>query len=306
MNDFKTVYQSAVQDMDMLGMKEIQIDASLCMDEMRHKRRVIKQVRRATATAFSAMCIVFLCGFGTVTAAEYLSNVIRVSESGFESGDIVTMTRNETKEPYIVSEEIAQTPTPAQTFGDAAQQKAMPAAAEASMPVEEDTAFKEAAKEVQIEDVQADEAQIEEIPVKNYTSWEEFEKNEDIIFPQPSVSIGENIEAVDITVCGDWAMVRYEADERTLWIERTDYGNTSGHASSKVFPGGVCNERNYTTDAGYTYTLIDSVQEGKEEPKQIHAAITVGSYEVFADFMGYSEEEAESILDSIDVSQYEE
>ena len=100
-------------------------------------------------------------------------------------------------------------------------------------------------------------------------------------------------------------MVRYDVGDKVLWIERTDYADTQGHAAAKVFPRGVCNERSYTTPAGYTYTLIDSVKEQKDEPLQIHAAITVGSYEAFIDFMGYTEEEAKKIMDSIDLSVYE-
>lgn len=306
MNDFRTAYQSAVQDMDILGMKEFHIDASACMDEGRHKRRVIKQVKRVTTTAFSTVCIVFLCGFGTVTAAEYLDNVIRVNEWGFQSGDIATMTRNDTEaeEPYLVGEVIAET---AEEMPGVQEGMPGPAAEPyiADMPQGTVPVADGAVGEVLMADEAVEEVQIEEVPVKNYASLEEFRKNEDIIFPQPSVSIGEKTEAVDITVCGEWAMIRYDVDGKVLWIERTDYGDTAGHASSKVFPGGVYNERSYTTPAGYTYTLVDSVKEREEEQLQIHAAITVGSYEAFVDFMGYSEAEAKNILDSIDVSQYE-
>ena len=94
MNDFRSEYQSAVQDMDTLGMKEIHIDALSVMDEGRHRKRMRKKVQRMTATTFSAVCGIFLCGFGTVKAAEYIGNLIRVSEWGFESGDAATMARN--------------------------------------------------------------------------------------------------------------------------------------------------------------------------------------------------------------------
>lgn len=111
MNDFKKAYQSAVQDMDVLGMKEIHIDAVSCMDEKRHKRCRMKQVQRATATAFSAMCIICVCSLGTVKAAGYLGNVIKVSEWGFRSGDAATMARNdgEISHTYILEEEVAET-----------------------------------------------------------------------------------------------------------------------------------------------------------------------------------------------------
>lgn len=355
MNDFKSEYQSAVQDMDMLGMKEIHIDAFSVMDESKHKRRMVKRMQRMTATTFSAVCVIFLCGFGTVKATEYIENVIKVSEWGFESGDAVTMARNESEggQTYVIEDKVELAPednspmrmieTPeeefvnsspavdetdvpmessgAQDFG-AGQSKASEAAmkqngeAEPSMENVEEMSdmlptsdleerkrnYGELASAAQTESVRED--IVEEIPVKNYSSWEECWKHEDFIFPQPSISMGGMI-ITDIMVCGEWVMVRYDGSGKVLWLERTDYRDTQGHASSKVFPGGVCNERSYTTPQGYTYTLIDSAKESEEELLQIHAAVTVGTYEAFIDFMGYTEEEAKKIMDSVDLSVYE-
>ncbi len=358
MKDFKSEYQSAVQDMDMLGMKEIHIDAMSVLDERRHKRQMMKRLQRGTATAFSAVCVIFLCGFGTVKAAEYIGNVIKVNEWGFESGDAATMAGNGggSGQAYVLGEEITLAMERAssnggdamgvQAAGEATERlegqeaqageagnglaaqsleeagKGQPmeraAGADANQPALASEAAKgpmaEAKKsqtsgmEAGVVDMSADRegiGEVEEIPVKNYASWEDFEKNEDIIFPQPSINIGDAITSTDVTVCGDWAMVRYDVDGKVLWMERTDYADTQGHASSKVFPGGVCNERSYTTPQGYTYTLIDSVQGADEGMPQIHAAVTVGSYEAFIDFMGYTEEEAKGIMDSIDLSVYE-
>lgn len=277
MNDFKECYQSAVNDMHIPGMKEFHIDASHCMDERRHNRRMIRRMKRSAATVFSAACVVFLCGFGTVKAAEYIENVIRVKEWGFESADAATMARNETESaaPYIVSEEIGQLPS-------MEDDRAMAASADGT-----------------------EEVTTEEIPVKNYSSLEEFRENEDIVFSLPSIST--EAEMISAAVCGDWAMIRYDMDEKVIWVERTDYADTQGHASSKVFPGGVCNERQYTTAQGYTYTLVDSVKEdGEDDLLQIHGAVSVGTYEAFIDFMGYTEEEAKEIIESIDLSVYEQ
>lgn len=335
MNDFKSEYQSAVQDLNMLGMKEIHIDAFSVLDEGRHRRHVVKRVQRVTAMTFSAMCVIFLCGFGTVKAAEYIGNVIKVSEWGFESGDSVTMARNEAgnSQPYVLEDELGPVsaggweamPETAESAvitvedtevqdsggesfaGEAADMQTVPEESRKMRSVEEPAALKkEAAQGLQSETADTvEDVFVEEIPVKNYSSWEECMENEDFIFPQPSISIGQDVEATDIMVCGDWAMVRYDVDGKVLWLERSDYTDTQGHASSKVFPGGICNERSYTTPQGYTYTLIDSVKESEDELLQIHAAVTVGYYEAFIDFMGYTEEEAREIIDSIDLSVYE-
>lgn len=56
---------------------------------------------------------------------------------------------------------------------------------------------------------------------------------------------------------------------------------------------------------GYTYTLVDSVKEEGEQ-LQIHGAVTVGSYEAYIDFMGYTEEEAVQVIESINLSEYEQ
>lgn len=280
MNEFRDCYQSAVKDMGMLGMKEFHMDASQCMDEGRHNRRMVRRMRRSAATVFSAACVVFLCGFGTVKAAEYFDNIIKVKEWGFESADAATMARNEVEDSqaYVISEEVG-------------------AAMESG--ISEETAGEEMVQSF------TEEAEVEEMPVKNYSSFEEFrEENEDIIFPQPSISA--EAEEMSATICGDWAMVRYDMDGKVVWVERTDYADTQGHASSKVFPGGVCNERQYTTAQGYTYTLVDSVKESEDDPLQIHGAVSVGTYEAYIDFMGYTEEEAKEMIESIDLSLYEQ
>lgn len=350
MNDFKNAYQSAVQDMDVLGMKEIHIDAASCMDERRHKRCRMKQVQRATATAFSAICIICVCSLGTVKAAGYLGNVIKVSEWGFRSGDAATMARNdgEISHTYILEEEVAETEEVTAEAGATALQEEQTSGIQAAAldknagNISEDSrsvsgngesvsgngesvsgngksvsgngksvsgngksvSGNAGSTENEIS-VSNNAVEAEPMPVKKYASWEELKKDEDILFPQPSISIGRKIDAMDITVCGDWAMVRYDVDGKVLWLERTDYADTQGHAASKVFPGGVCNERSYTDAAGYTYTLVDSVKGKEEEPLQIHAAVSVGSYEVFMDFIGYGEEEARKIIDSVNLSLYE-
>ncbi|MGN0330173.1 MAG: hypothetical protein ACI4D5_02920 [Kineothrix sp.] len=263
MNDFRGCYRSAVQDMDRVGMKEIHIDARGCMDRRRHRRRVAKRLQRAAVTVSSVIGILFVCGYGTVKAGTYIGNAIKVREWGFASGDLASMEENA---PEQMTEE-----------SGTAELKVCP-------PMEE--AFR-------IE---------EEAPVKHYSSIEEFENSEDILFPQPSMEMEGTVE---IAVCGEWAMIRYDMGSRTLWLERTNYAHTRGHAAAKVFPEGVCNERTYTNAQGYTYTLVDSVRAEGEETLRIHGAATAGTYEIFIDFSGYTEEEARQVMDSIDLSLYE-
>lgn len=51
--------------------------------------------------------------------------------------------------------------------------------------------------------------------------------------------------------------------------------------------------------------MVDSVKEEGEQ-LQIHGAVTVGSYEAYIDFMGYTEEEAVQVIESINLSEYEQ
>ncbi|NLL77404.1 MAG: hypothetical protein GX235_09195 [Clostridiales bacterium] len=327
MNDFRDAYQSAIQD-----IKEFHIDVSSCMDERKHRYRVAKRAHKATATVFSAMCVLFVCGFGTVKAAEYFQNVIRVNECGFESGDAFTMSKVESKQNkcYVVEESLKtpmlvedkEAPALMDEVSEEALKEKQTAAGGQPMSVTDSfitdnsvtgnsvsgngqvDAMPETEKQI-AGDNEEDRAKEKELSVYSYSSWEEFEKSEDIIFPQPSISIGENITSTEFTVCGNWATVRYDVDDKVLWLERTDYADTNGHESSKVFSGGVCNERTYTTPEDYTYTLVDSVKTKDSDKLQIHAAVTVGSYEIYVDFLGFTEKEAKNIMDSINLSLYE-
>ena len=327
MNDFKDCYQTAVNDMGMPGMKELHIDASSCMDEDRHNRWVIRQMRRMVTTAFSAACLVFLCGFGTVKAAEYIGNVIKVNEWGFESADAATMARNKADNTglSIISEEVGLAVDEDAKSEMSGEDEAAAAGLQKSVGGEEGTAadsplegdakyggeaalpeahtLNDEVEDGAVSQKKGAEEEMEGMQVSNYSSLVEFEENEDIIFPQPLINVGA--ESVSFTVCGGWAMARYDTGGKVVWVERTDYAGTSGHASSKVFPGGVCNERQYTTKQGYTYTLVDSVKEEGEQ-LQIHGAVTVGSYEAYIDFMGYTEEEAVQVIESINLSEYEQ
>lgn len=299
MNDFKNAYRSAIQ-----GIEEFHIDVSVCMDERRHKQRVVKHARRTVTTAFSAMCVIFVCGFGSVKGAEYFQNVIRVNERGFESGDSITMARNEVNRnsSYILEEQInteEKEESESSSLLAAEESRADKEAATASMKTNDE-------QELAADSGAAVENMKQKQPaVYNYSSWEEFEQNEDIIFPQPSISMGKNIKSTEVTVCGNWAEVRYEVDDKVFLMERADYTDTEGHEASKVFPGGVSNERTYTTPEKYTYMLVDSATEADSDKLQIHAAVTVGSYEVFIDFLGFTEKEAKEIMNSIDLSLYE-
>lgn len=117
---------------------------------------------------------------------------------------------------------------------------------------------------------------------------------------------GDTAEEIRISVMsgGDTVMFsEREADGRMIAVRATDYADSEGHSSSTVYGGEVTKEREYITEAGYTYIIINTMDEAGNY-QGLHAAIAVGSYEVITDFWGYSEEEALQLLESIDLSVY--
>jgi UPF0288 family protein (methanogenesis marker protein 3) len=51
---------------------------------------------------------------------------------------------------------------------------------------------------------------------------------------------------------------------------------------------------------------VDSVKESEDDQLQIHGAVSVGTYEAYIDLIGYTEDEAKEIIESIDLSLYEQ
>ncbi len=115
----------------------------------------------------------------------------------------------------------------------------------------------------------------------------------------------------DASLVGGWTLKEYqslgeqeiltrlEAGEKRILFHQYDYSGTEGHAFAISYAGGVENERLYTTDQGFTYKLVDSVEGG-----EIHAAVAVGDYELILDFSGFGEEETEALLESMDLTVY--
>ncbi len=243
------------------------IDAQSVLDEARRRRVKRRMLCRKGATFASVILIIFVGGFTSAKAAGYLGSVIRVNERGFVSGDPDTMT------------------------------------SDAGVRVEQEGVMPFSAGETQ---QSADD--ISEAPV--YEEIEEFEFDSVEVFrqayPEMIVALPE-ISAEDeaVYVCGDSVYIRYQVGEgQFVDIQIFDYHGSSGHSASVSFGEEICNERTYTTKQGFSYTLIDGVKESESDPLRIHGAISVEYYEVFINFYGYEEEEAEQILESIDLSPY--
>lgn len=264
MADFGKAYKDAAAE---IGRPSI--DAQSVMDEARRRRVKRRMIGQKGATLASLIFIICAGGFTSVKAAGYLGSVIRVSERGFVTGDLHTMTND----------------IGAGTSGEVAE--AMPALARESE---------------QTEDIISEEPEYEEIEEFEFDSVETFRQAyPDVILALPEISA----ENESVYVCGDGIYVRYQVlEEQFVDIQRFDYHGSSGHSSSVSFGEEICNERTFTTKQGFTYTLIDGVKESESDPLRIHGAISVEYYEIFINFYGYEEKEAEQILESIDLSLY--
>lgn len=274
MNEFRDTYQHAVAD-----IKTVHIDVDSVLDEGRRKRLKKRRAGQKAVTFLAVLCILAVGSFGSVQAAEYVKSIIRVNESGFSSADPLTASLNE---------EMAIGGGTAAFYGIDEE------ALEETLTLADDEMVIEQYQEAEV--VEAD-------PTIEYDSVAEFQKAENAVFALPDMALlGEEIDSQHVWVSGMFISIRLESGEKSVFFDRMDYTGSEGHASSTVYSGGVCNERTFKTGQGYEYILVDS--SGKETVN-IYTAITVGNYELYADFYGYEEREVKQILESIDLTVYE-
>lgn len=147
--------------------------------------------------------------------------------------------------------------------------------------------------------------EIEDITELKFDSVDAFlTECPDIVIALPKLELSEDgFESVHVMGDGVWARIQV-SEEQSVDVHRYDYSNSQGHTSSISFPGEICNERNYTTEQGFIYTLIDEVRTSEDEPMRIHSAISVGNYEIYINFYGFEEKEALEVLESVDLGIY--
>lgn len=145
----------------------------------------------------------------------------------------------------------------------------------------------------------------EELESKEYHSLADVQKAGFIIALPDFSLLGDRISREDYYTLDDsYVMVMIETDGRNFYMDQSYYGNSEAHSSNIVYSDGLCNKRNYVSKDGYLFIIADSVAEDGSVT-QIHAAISVGDYELIIDMSGYGEEEVFAILDSMDLAVYE-
>ncbi|MCM1161107.1 MAG: hypothetical protein NC412_07770 [Roseburia sp.] len=237
-------------------------------DEAEHRERARRRRRKKTVSAAAGFFVLLICGFTTVKAADYLYHVIHVADFGFQSSEGTTVSL---QEQFQAGEEAGIL----EEWADKGNRS------------------------------KADEVIIEEIEERTYSSYEAFKMQETFPLVVPEIPRGQ-AEEIHIWVTGENDALTFwkKVDDKEVIQDIWNFKNSEAHAGSRSYSDGATNERSYTTKAGRQYLIVDSEVE-KPEGWRIHTAIVVGQYEIYGDYIGYTEEEVYKMLESMDLSPYE-
>ena len=284
MRNFREAYKQSVDNIKLPDLTAEQIK-----EEGSRKKFLTYHRQRRFVAAASAACIFLLCTAGVAAAAGYAKSVIRTDAFGFRTAD-----------PETALENAAEAQPEEGILTGQAQEDVVEDAG-----TEKRAEFQSASSEECV----MESADMEEIQEQRYDSLEAFQeaiqegKAMPVALPDQTLLGNAVCSEEYLTLGNSFLLVRIETDGHLFMIDQSYYGDSEGHAASIVYPEGVCNERSYTTVQGFTYIVLDSVREEEGEPG-IHAAISIGDYELIVDFLGYTEEEAYEILDNMDLTVY--
>lgn len=280
--------------------------------EKRYKKAVIRQW---VTVAASAAVLLVLCSAGSQAAKNYSKSFIFADENGFRTADEQTAldrsASSDDEEAMVetMPEEAEDMPMLTALEGDEgavydgeANEQAKQAAGSGSGDFYEE--YRQEAAEYDGDDPEITDGEGMEITTVQYNS------RKDLLAAGITCSLPDRYLFGEITreryyvVGDDYLMVNIESGDKTFYMDQSYFGNSSGHATSTVYGEKLTNKRNYVTKDGYLYVVADTQGE-EDSPNGIHAAISVGDYELIVDFYGYSEKEAFEILDHLDLSVYQ-
>ena len=280
--------------------------------EKRYKKAVIRQW---VTVAASAAVLFVLCSAGSQAAKNYSKSFIFADENGFRTADEQTAldqaasSYDEDAMTETMSEDVEDMPMLTAPEGDEGAVYDEGADAQAKLADESDSGnfYEECqhqAAEYDGDDPEITDGEGMEIATVQYNS------RKDLLASGITCSLPDRYLFGEITreryyvVGDDYLMVDIESGDKTFYMDQSYFGNSSGHATSTVYGEKLTNKRNYVTKDGYLYVVADTPGE-EDSPNGIHAAISVGDYELIVDFYGYSEKEAFEVLDHLDLSVYQ-
>lgn len=308
MKSFKKEYRQAMD-----AIQTPQFDpGKMKKAEKRYKKAVIRQW---VTVAASAAVLFVLCSAGSQAAKNYSKSFIFADENGFRTADEqtaldqVASSYDEDAMMETMSEDVEDMPMLTALEGDEGAVYDEGADAQAKQADESDSRdfyeeCQQEAAEYDGDDPEITDGEGMEIATVQYNSRKDLLAS-GITCSLPDRYLFEEITRERYYVVGDdYLMVDIESGDKTFYMDQSYFGNSSGHATSTVYGEKLTNKRNYVTKDGYLYVVADTPGE-EDSPNGIHAAISVGDYELIVDFYGYSEKEAFEVLDHLDLSVYQ-
>lgn len=308
MKSFKKEYRQAMD-----AIQTPQFDpGKMKKAEKRYKKAVIRQW---VTVAASAAVLFVLCSAGSQAAKNYSKSFIFADENGFRTADEQTAldqaasSYDEDAMMETMTEDVEDMPMLTALEGDEGAVYDEGADAQTKQADESDSRdfyeeYQQQAAEYDGDDPEITDGEGMEISTVQYNS------RQDLLASGITCSLPDRYLFGEITreryyvVGDDYLMVDIESGDKTFYMDQSYFGNSSGHATSTVYGEKLTNKRNYVTKDGYLYVVADTPGE-EDSPNGIHAAISVGDYELIVDFYGYSEKEAFEVLDHLDLSVYQ-
>lgn len=251
------------KEMDRQGT--FHLDVERVSDEIHHHKLKKARRRRAMASMASAAAVFLLLG-GVATAMNYGSSFIQVRNNGFSiTGSQCTDDGEGIGTPALglTKERSRQTPGEAEP-----------------------------------------ECVVYQMEVKAYDSLEAFQEEAGITVPLPDLKLlGGEAADQSVHIMGDQVYIRIQEEQDKMFsVVQMDHRDSQGYAASSAYSGEAANERNYTTAQGYTYKVIDLLEDGALS--SIECAISLYGRDLLVGFWGYTQEEAYAVLQTMDLGVY--
>lgn len=286
MNDFQKIYQESIE-----GLPGFSLDASTVLDEVRHRKRVVKRRRQMFSSALVTCSLLLVCGIGSITTADYFRNrSMADTQSRFAAG----------AESGVTGIEKALLEAP---VGGAENQAAAAAAPMSGELMEDESGLQGKPESAAVE---REEAAAEDF--RQYHTIEEFRSRESAALALPVIPQGEIENLVIYVTAGaadreEVSFYQKMQDGKAVQIQTVRYADSQSCDPAREYGAEAVNEREYTTQAGFTYHLVDTAGEIALN-RGVHAAISVDHFEMYADFWGYTQEQVQNMLESMDLSVY--
>lgn len=300
MRNFRDVYQSAIDE-----LPKYHIDAEKVRDELHHRRMTAAKRKRQIAAFTGAACIFLLFGFGTATAVNYRSSVIKVSDNGF---NIAIGIKEEELAREFVDQDMgsaAQAEGADRACGaESADKMDMAEAAQHKAAGEAGGAAGLALGDELEPDMDIPSLEAEIIEGVEYESVESYRQQTGLVIAVPEIEwLGspEELEEQRVTSYSNRVNVAYSFGEAFFSMCVADSRGAKGY-STKAYMGEAVNERSITNSQGLSYLVFDSEEEG--EITATHAAISVNGRDITLGFFGFDSDTVDNVLDQLDLSVY--